>query len=339
MRRLLLHIGSHKTGTTTLQSALIRAQRQGLCGAWNYLHAAQRVDFNTFVGMQGMGAKMHPVLKWEFFERRMKHAHAKGMQDVVISTEMLFWLDEIADIEEIARQFRQHFDQIHVVAYLRRQDQLALSHRKQVVMGRAAYQFYGAQLQALPRFQPHMMRYFDYGAKLAKWQQVFGPDNVTVRRFQRADLVAGDTVADFWSLMGLDQPVQIRRKNEAWSRTQLQAGLWLRQRGYPREAFVPLVRAFEEDAALLPARAEAEAFLAHMQEANQRLAQMFDPGGPAQYFDGDMSKYPERSNWDQAPVVDLAALEQEVQARMRSLDLELDARNPQDDPATARQIS
>lgn len=335
MRRLVLHIGSHKTGTTTLQSALLRGKRQGLLGNWSYLHAAQRVDFNTLVGTKGMGAGLHTVLKWPFFDRRMKHAASQNMQDVVISTEMLFWLNDMAQITALAARLRQEFDEIRIVAYLRRQDQLALSHRKQVVMGRAAYQFYGAQLQALPCYAPHMLRYFDYAGKLAKWEQAFGAENVTVRRFQKADLQGGDTVTDFWTLLGLAPPDGLIRKNVAWSRAQLLAGLWLRQRGYPSEAFVPLVKQIEDPEPLLPARAEAAAFLAPFLEQNADLARRYDPAGPESYFDMDFGRYPETSSLAAAPPQNLAALEAAVQARMAELGLERQPLNPDDGDGSA----
>ncbi|OED47229.1 hypothetical protein AB838_16545 [Rhodobacteraceae bacterium (ex Bugula neritina AB1)] len=333
MRRLVLHIGSHKTGTTTLQSALMRGKRQGLLGGWSYLHAGLRVDFNTLVGTKGMGAGMHTVLKWPFFERRMEHAAREGMQDVVISSEMLFWLDDATQIAALAERLRLEFDEIRIVAYLRRQDQLALSHRKQVVMGRAAYQFYGAQLQALPRYAPHMLRYFDYAGKLAKWEQIFGADSITVRRFGKADLKGGDTVADFWSILGLAPPQGLNRKNVAWSRAQLLAGLWLRQRGYPSDAFVPLVKQIEDPEPLLPSQAQAQAFLAPFLEQNAVLAQRYDPAGPENYFGMDVSRYPEASNLQAAPPQDLAALETAVQARMAEQGLEKQLLNPADGPA------
>ena len=329
-RRALLHIGSHKTGTTSLQSNLLRSEREGLLGRWRYLHAQQRVDFNTFVGVKGMGKDTYPVLKWPFFDRRMAFAADEGMQDVIISTEMLFWLDTADQIASVYNRLQEHFDEIHVVAYLRRQDTLALSHRKQVVMGRAAYQFYGAQLQSLPVYRPHMMRYFDYATKLSLWEEIFGAQNVTVRRFQRHDLIGGDTVADFWNLLGEPLKVQLERKNVAWTRTQLKAGLWLRQRGYPREAFVPLVRKLEDPVALMPARADAWAFLDHFRDSNHRLAQRYDPDGPETYFDMDFSRYPEMDNWGEGPEVDLERLEAAVKARMLMQGLEHDACNPDD---------
>ncbi|UWR94447.1 hypothetical protein K4K96_18690 (plasmid) [Phaeobacter inhibens] len=47
------------------------------------------------------------------------------------------------------------------------------------------------------------------------------------------------------------------QENAAWSRSQLLAGLWLRQRGYPRQSFAEAVQELPNDGRLMPARAEA----------------------------------------------------------------------------------
>ncbi|AUQ84656.1 hypothetical protein [Phaeobacter inhibens] len=335
-RRLWLHIGSHKTGSTSLQTALRQGQSDKTLGRWSYLHARPRVDFNPLVRCHGMGAGMHTELRWPFLERRMADADHRGHGDCILSSEMLFWLMDVADLEALRQQLLTHFDEISVVAYLRRQDALALSHRKQVVMGRAAYQFYGAQIRGLPEFQPHMMRYFDYATKLARWEQVFGAENVTVRRFQRGDLVGGDTVLDFYHLVGLTPPPELPQENAAWSRSQLLAGLWLRQRGYPRQSFAEAVQELPDDGRLMPARDDAAAFLARFEAINRALAARYDPQGPEMFFDCDLSRYPEAGNGEGlegdavvTPEV-LADLEARAQAERAARELPLDALNPDD---------
>lgn len=332
MSRLILHIGSHKTGSTSLQKALRQGQRHKTLGPWRYLHATPRVDFNPLIECSGNGPQMQAVMRWNFLDRRLQTVQERGVDDCIISTEMLFWVDNQADIQALADRLRQQFDEIRVVVYLRRQDHLALSHRKQVVMGRAAYQFYGAQVQALPVYRPHMMRYFDYGAKLAKWEQVFGHDNVIVRRFQRQDLLGGDTVLDFWQFLDLPPPKDMpERANAAWNRSQLLAGLWLRQRGYPREAFLPHILELQDDHVLTPSRMQMRHFLTRFDRVNAALTQHYDPAGPAHFFDEDLSIYPEFSNDGYgAPRPDMVALEEAVLIEMQALGLALVPRNPHD---------
>lgn len=291
MRRLILHIGSHKTGSTSLQNALRRGHNEGVLGSWTYVFPPGKSAIHGMVIATGSG----PDTRFRVnIPRLLELMPQHG--DCIISSELLFWLDEAAQIDELARVLRARFDDIHLVAYLRRQDALALSHRKQVVRGVVALQFYGAKVSALPEFQPHMMRYFDYPSKLDMWARAFGQDRITVRRFQASDLVGGDTVHDFFGLIGVP-PVIIRaRANEAMSRSQILAGLWLQARGLDAVSVWPELMQIDDPDHLMPSRSDAQAFLYRFGAINAELARRYDPSGPARYFDEDMSGYPVEGN-------------------------------------------
>ncbi len=314
MRRLWLHIGSHKTGTSTLQRNLRRAKNAGQFGPYRYLHFKGHFQANPIVRIEGQGADMQALVQHDLVEQLIP---PDG--DGVLSTEMLFWLSDQAPVTALAQQLRAHFDEIKVVAYLRRQDALALSHRKQVVMGVAALQFYGCQISALPTYQPHMQRYFDYAAKLALWEEAFGADALVVRRFEPAHLVGGDTVNDFFTLIGAPFEKRVDDVNQALSRSAALAGLWLRQQptDYPRQAFEPLLYAIEDSDRLMPSRADAEAFHARFAASNEALVRRYDPDGPTTFFNADFSRYPEQGNDSLTDLkVDLAELEAKVKAQL-----------------------
>lgn len=329
-RTLILHIGSHKTGTTSLQVALRQGQKDKTLGNYSYMHARPRVDFNPLITCNGMGANMHPAIRWPFFERRMEEADQRGFGDCIISTEMLFWLANPKQIESLQQRLCQHFDQIRVIAYLRRQDTLALSHRKQVVMGRAAYQFYGAQPQGLPVWRPHMMRYFDYATKLTHWENAFGAQNVTVRRFQKGDLVGGDTVQDFYAWAGLPPPPPQDNQNISMARNALMVGLWLRRQGYPRAAISHALKGLDPDEGLRPGRAQAQAWLARFADVNARLAARYDPQGPDGYFDADVTGYPDQGNARLPEAAELARFKTVAEAFRVQKDLPFEPRHPAD---------
>lgn len=246
---------------------------------------------NQLVKCTGEKANMRTLVRWNFLER-----HIPKNGDCILSTEMLFWIHNENTIEKLAAKLSEHFDDIRVAVYLRRQDSLALSHRKQVAMGTAASKFYGVQVRALPQFKPYMTRYFNYATKLRKWEAAFGAENIHVRRFQKRDLKGGDTVNDFFGLMGMEPERIARRANNAWSRSQLLAGLWLRTRGYATEDFKDRLKGIQDDGPLKPSRAAAERFLAHFSEENEELASKYDPNGPNRYFDEDFSNYGNTSN-------------------------------------------
>lgn len=296
MRRLWLHIGSHKTGTTSVQAALHQAQMDGKLDGLRYLNSDQKRNNISLVSSTGRGGKFKPEIRWAALDRCLS-TQADG--DAILSSEGLFWLSQPEAIDALAARLRPAFDQIRVIAYLRRQDQLALSHRKQVAFGLHATRFYGAEPTALPAYQPHFQTFFDYAAKLALWENAFGREAMHVRRYDRALLKDGDAVSDFFDLIGQTRFVPKKNVNPPLSRSQLLLALRLQQAGgYDRTVIRPLIKDLPDDGPLLPARSEAEAFLNHFTKSNQALAQAYDPDGPEGYFDPQMSKYPEAGNDD-----------------------------------------
>lgn len=290
MRHLWLHIGAHKTGTTSLQRALAAPENSASLHGWTNL-AGVHSKGSHLVKTFGAGKNFQTRLQLDVLEGRIPESG-----NCILSTEGLFWIDDAAQIVALREFLSKHFDDIRVAAYLRRQDLLALAHRKQVVHGLPAKHFYGVQVQSLPAYRPHMMRYFGYGSKLKKWEQAFGADTIHVRRFQPKDLKNGDTVADFFDLVGLAPPAPLPHVNTALSRAQTLAGLWLLSRGHSPRQHMPALRRLENDGPLRPSRAEAAAFLGHFAAENAELARKYAPDGPESYFDMDLSRYGETTD-------------------------------------------
>lgn len=315
MRRLWLHIGSHKTGTTTLQSSLRVAGRKGKLGDWTYVHAEKMPNLNNVVAIRGEG----PDMRWQI-KSAVLEQHIPPSGDCIISSERLFWLNTRRELMPLATTLRKSFDDIKVIVYLRRQDSFALSFRKTAITIPPARRFFGCSIGALPDYLPHMDRCFDYSTKLAAWESVFGAENIVVRRYEAQDLIGNDTVSDFSHVIGQHVPSIAKRVNKSWSRSQLLAGLWLLSKGYPTDLFLDILKDIEDSEKLLPSRDEAERFMARFGDSNSALAQKYDPKGPAGYFSDSFSQYPERGNDDiSALPVDLAKIEAEVARRMAGL--------------------
>jgi hypothetical protein len=313
MRRIWLHIGSHKTGSTSLQRALAADENAACLQGWTDLGARLAKDTNL-VKTLGAGNKFQTRLQLDVLDGQIPD---EG--NCILSTEGLFWIDDAGQIAELRAFLSTHFDDIQIVAYLRRQDSLALAHRKQVIHRLPAKRFYGVQVQALPEYRPHMTRYFGYASKLRKWEQVFGAANIHVRRFQPKDLKNGDTVADFFDLAGLGTPAPLPHVNTSLSHSQTLAGLWLASRGHSPRQHMSVLRNLDNDGPLRPSRADAEAFLGHFAAENAELARKYAPDGPDSYFDMDMSRYGDEST-DSLDESVLLALERKIMARTAKAD-------------------
>jgi hypothetical protein len=294
MRKLWLHIGAHKTGTTTLQNSLSNANRKGKLGSLTYVHSESPPNSNNAIAIQGDGENMRWKIKPAVLEESIPESG-----DCIISSERFFWLDSKKTISPLAAVLKDKFDEIKVVAYLRRQDSLALSFRKTAITIPPARRFFGNSISALPVYLPHMDRYFDYFEKLSAWESVFGRENIIVRKYDLNTLIGNDTVADFSHVIGHQIDPIKKRANKSWSRNQLLAGFWLHSKGYPQDNFLNILKNLENNGEkLLPSRADAIHFMDRFKKSNLELAKKYAPNGDPSYFDDDFSKYPEIGNDD-----------------------------------------
>lgn len=291
MRKLWLHIGSHKTGTTSLQKALKSSHDKGQLGKVAYVASPGKISINQLVRISGSGRKFKAEIDYRSFKRIFPKEGS-----CIASTENLFWVFRQRQINKLARILRRQFDEIHIIAYLRRQDSLALSHRKQTVMRAGTAGFYGAEISALPTYKPVLDSYFCFDRKLQLWINAFGRTNLTVRKFEKEALYKNDTVSDFFKLLDLPTPDWAETSNPALSRKKLLTGLYLRSQNVKEGQIKKILRAMEPDEKLTPSRAEAEAFLDHFNDSNRRLAEMLGDKTAPFYFDMDLSRYPEMGN-------------------------------------------
>ncbi|WP_282182272.1 hypothetical protein [Aliiroseovarius marinus] len=291
LRQLWLHIGSHKTGTSSLQRALRFAQTHQLLGDLTYARSPKSKNINNLIRVKGEGRTLRTRVNF----RGLK-AVFPTTGNCIASSEMFFWIHNPRQVRKLARVLKRQFDEIHIVVYLRRQDSLAISHRKQAVMRSAAEGFYGLQLSALPTYQEHFDHYFNYDQKLRIWADAFGPDSLHVRKFEKSALFKNDTVDDFFHLLGLTAPDWGEHANPPMSRKQLLVGLYQRSKGIERQEVIALIKQIEDSEKLTPSRAQALAFLDHFNDSNRRLAEMLGDKTAPQYFDMDLSRYPEVGN-------------------------------------------
>ena len=185
MRKLVIHAGFHKTGTTALQHSLSASAEALRLQGWSYpvlSHGNSQSDSALALakrgwGWKGGGSQKIPMKTWERLVTRIN----KGKLNSVISSEFFSEL-QLADIEKIKAGFPKH--DVRIVFTMRALDKLFPSNYQQALKGGSDLT-YEAWLQLiLDDYQKGKRSSFwrrnQHAAVIEKWIKVFGPENITI---------------------------------------------------------------------------------------------------------------------------------------------------------------
>ncbi len=215
---LVIHIGTHKTGTSALQAFFgNRADELDTRGV-HYLRsgrAAGKAHHELSWGIRERhGAD---VSAWDAVRAELK-ANAQATQ--IISSEA-FWFTDPAGVKAQLGEVKD----LRIVMYLRRQDKYLQSLYKQTVAGGRRISF--QQWREKFHFRG------DYLSVVRQWADAFGKDALVIRPYERGGKTI-DVVADFLSFLGVDAAGEFQRKK---------AG---RNNPSPRRELMELIRAFNQ---------------------------------------------------------------------------------------------
>lgn len=307
-RTLYLHIGSHKTGTTSIQKFL----------AGNIALLAERgVHYPVSSNALNLGGVMADIdlIGGEDDNPRAGRKRAQNVVDnilssdapvVIGSTESFSYLFDRRHIQIYHDLLAKHFATIKIITYLRRQDQFAISHHQEGANPqiKPAAKLYGHSPTALPQTSDIQRKYLDYGTRIGHWAAVFGDDAMVVRAYDRTLLKDGDSVADFLEIVGLggiDIPVK-HDKNVSMGFVRTKVGHILHDTVRFEALRVRLMKRLPNEGRLLPRRDAARAFVAPYVLGNRRLNARFKITALPNLFSDDFSMFPDDGDesWNEA---------------------------------------
>lgn len=198
-KTIYIHIGTHKTGTSSIQKTM--SNNDELLLANDYLYPRQSRVFQTghhnlvyeyyspsqFVSERGSMAEM-----LDEFEQ-------SSASNLLLSSENFYWFEQDhidAFISHLPKDAEKR-----VVIYLRRQDEFLQS---------AIVQSFKTLLWKEPidewptKYEQHGLR-GDYAAILQLWANAVGANNVMVRPFERSQMAKGDLLYDFLKTVRLPE--------------------------------------------------------------------------------------------------------------------------------------
>jgi hypothetical protein len=215
MRHCIIHIGMHKTGSSSIQRSLTGFEDERfvyapigkednhsipICTLFvgnRERHVAHKSNMRDMADVAAYRARVRAGLE-SAIERTQERA-------LIISGEDISSLSR-PDLDELHRYFDSHFDRIDIVAYVRSPAGFMSSAFQQRVKGR------------LDRFEPEA-QYFNYEKCFSKFDVLFGRDNVHLWHFSPESFPGGCVVQDFCARLGINLPKdRIIRSNESLSR-------------------------------------------------------------------------------------------------------------------------
>jgi len=313
-RRIHLHIGAPKTGTTALQYYLYDnrelLRQRGFIYPTGLNLTMAKAHHPVFFAVSG--SWWHPDFYYDITgERLPKDAYreeyhvdeclrelrfaAANSNDLILSSEGFFDLNQ--EGVESLRQTLAEYD-VSVVLYLRRQDQFIEAMYRQFIMDSGA------------RFRLPIDRYLDEGyvehcyylKKVDMWADVFGADGMTVVPYEPGALKNGDVICDFLQRIGMntDGLPTVARANESRPNDTLNAlsvanAVHWEQRADAADYARFLRDKFCSDGEVSPflSRSQAIEFLDRFSDENQELARKYLGRSDGRLFD---DAFPEPSD-------------------------------------------
>jgi len=293
-RRIVLHVGVEKTGTTSIQAFCARNADALLTKGVLYPEGfgpQNHMALAAAVGPLDRVKHIGPTEGWRGPEdqarfragatRRLRAAarRVRGGTMLLTSEHLSSRLHapQVAALREMLAPLAEAID---VVIYLRRQDELVLS----------LHSTYAKSGGTRERAWLETISWLDYDAFLGRWETVFGRDHVTVRRFPVEN---GALVTDFLEAARLPKveaayaPPRLNRSLDARN-LRLLTAINARMAAWDERGYMPeraaLVRLLEERSTGAPpsmAFAERQALLGRFAASNERVRARYFPESEA----------------------------------------------------------
>ena len=204
-KRVILHIGGEKTGTTTLQLFLARNSQQLQKAGYYYPSDRKKAYFGGYAHFPVAACLIKEEVDFISEEKRLTlplvlDSLANDIKEsdkaVILSCE--HFSSRLHNREPIVK-LRDAIgtEDTNIVCYIREPSDLALASWSTAIR-------YGCnQVFSTDEVTPDNP-YFNYLHILDLWSSVFGEQNVCVREFNRRTLIDGDICRDFCELVGID---------------------------------------------------------------------------------------------------------------------------------------
>lgn len=210
-KRIIIHIGTHKTGSTTIQKGCCDNRERLRDNGWlypvtgMYIFGQHNIAWEMASGhaqpWNRIGEWVRYRPEWGGMDRLLAEIDASSMNKIILSSEDFDGLQ--TDRIQLLRERLADFE-IYIVVYLREQASLLQSAWTQFVRSGFVNKPFPAFVDEMLAAQWGQQRYFGaYDRFLIPWREVFGAAHVRVRFLSR-DLFQDNIFYDFLRTCGLE---------------------------------------------------------------------------------------------------------------------------------------
>jgi hypothetical protein len=299
LKQCVLHIGSEKTGTTSIQQFFGKNRESLLDRGFWYPKSLAYEDGRVHRRLSDLGRAGDEEERrqtTEDFEKEIGHASASRAKVAVISSEFLHsTVRKRGGVARIRRFLEPHFDRIQVIYYARRQDQLVASMHSTAIRGG-----YSTDQSALSVYDSKGHHYFDHLQVCDLWASEFGEDNMICRIYERDRLLNGDIIDDFSAAVGLeimtDRPHIASNKSlstETMRALLLLNGSVHRDNTELRRRLVTLGSRRGGEQSPMLTKSDAMQFMERFEESNRMFFSKYVDPEFARSFSSDYSMFPD----------------------------------------------
>ena len=206
---LVLHIGTGKTGTSSVQEFLRRNQsrlaERGVLfprspGRTRHVRLGLAISSDEQVvrtlEWQRVGRPDPATFRRQIQNRLLREIEAAGLPRVLLSDEALYGNTE-KSMERLRRLVDRFAASVRILVYLRRQDEHLVSRYQQVV-----------KTGSTERLEEYAVRdhsrTYDYDDRLSRWARCLEPAELVVRPFEQSRFRGGSLYQDFLSAADID---------------------------------------------------------------------------------------------------------------------------------------
>jgi len=295
MKVCFLHIGSEKTGTSSIQRYFGKNRPAFLQrGFWYPDCLTGGPEVHRRLSDEALHNPIDPQspLAREFREE-YRQAVAGGAHTAVISSEFFHSrYRRPKQLSHIKHFLHEHFDKVRVIYYGRRQDHLLASMHSRAIRGGWTCD------DPLSVYDQKGHHYFDHLAICDLWSRVFRKENLICRIFDRSKLHNGDVIDDIAAVIGAPADGIRRNVNESLSFICLNALLLFNRSAHKDDPAMrrSLVSWDERQAGVrtpFMTKDDARRFLAQFEESNAQFFATYVDPTLGQGFSSGLDSFPE----------------------------------------------